>query len=454
MIESREDASDTEQLQEVKARLTPSPSPGPYISSKSASDSESEGSQTSPRPKKKQKKGPKPSPGDVVLLRHMDPNRPDVADIAGRHRLLSNSPSPTVSSEFEMGQEPRGPVAVATSAPAPIEVRDRSASDVVAMLYNRPSALATSNLQFPQNTLHPRSALTGASTWDVGDRDRRRSEGFEIRGFDMRKTHSWDPIKREYHGSLNHHAKRSHSPSEESASLATSPRLARHMINPEDGDRKASLPALALEAFGSSSTFGKALPPVGPLIEVADKTNDEHRNRSRASSHSVLSTTSTNFSPRRGSATFPLRSPNRILPTTPMSSVSEHSRNSSISGNSASTRASPAATPVRYTSAGATAGTSPRRSSDVISRPPERRDTGSSVASQRSLSASTSTECMDTTQRTTPTIRRESGDTTSSDQGPSSMLSMYPMAQNHVNGFKCEWEGCNAPAFATQYLLK
>jgi hypothetical protein len=257
-------------LEPIKPNLKPAPTPPPFVLSSSSPSPESEESeielardgdiQSKPRRSRKRKKGRRrrrhePTQGDTVLISYLEPNRPDIAQQAGK--VVLNSASQSEDEEGEEGEEEDveevGAVRRMENGirPTPSEVLTAKAAEALAVVRDDDLAMvdATKDQWSEKRKADFRDAPTmnGVTHNDQGPEVSpafaKPSQISSVRtGFDLKP-----PPRTET-------ARLTEEMSRDEDSTPISPTLAKFAINPSEADPESILPAMQKSPPRSAST--------------------------------------------------------------------------------------------------------------------------------------------------------------------------------------------------------
>ncbi|OCL04176.1 hypothetical protein AOQ84DRAFT_124630 [Glonium stellatum] len=436
-------------LKAVRVKATPSPSPPPFIPTQTIIPSPEN---VSPHSQKKRKKPnrrkTRPSQGDTVLINFMDPNRPDIARIAGETALNSDSGSEADDEEMDERE----------SEPASSDSILRSPPNVASLLVSTAQAAlqATEDASVPADTRIPQpmsrepveESQNNSRPHAKGDQDNAASKspsaGAQPNGV-LSSTNG--ACSNQPSGNCTKLEATSPKPTGERAaslvngyshedSMATS-NLREVTIPRSKGSPGHTLPALQnpWDAPNGSSNQGQKLPGFRQLSELAEAASNE-QNEARTNGYHPhrQSFSSTGQSPTSVSRQFSTSSqrspPGAYAPLNATSPISAHSdipqdpfRHSTA--QFFGRRQSQASESAPYQSGLPSASTADSyQSSDGFSP-------GSQVDGHRmSIDGAVN--------RTLPL--------------PTGTLIQH-IPPHGANGFKCEHPGCTATPFQTQYLL-
>lgn len=461
-------------LEVFKPRATPSPSPPPVVTHQVtiSSTAQSVSPPSSRRRKKSNRRKTRPSQGDFVLIRVMDPNRPDIAREVGQRALNSDSGS---EAEDEDMEEPPPPAEAARSEPASSQTKSSDpsydpSSDLQkfaqeALDTNVNSATAPTITKLPPPFSDHRDSVVEPDTQDRETLNAdisasqtpststlangvppgaAEADAKSPATISASTTQATSPnLTAERHGSIvNSYPNQN--------SLATSPNLRELTIPPpRGGSPSQKLPALQTpqspprEGSASSPSQNQQLPSFRHLSELAETAiNEQEINR-------------VNNYPHRQSISSTGQSPTSIGRQLSITSLSPGG-----------------AFPL--------SATSPSGSSDIQSRDPFLRSGQSHLtlfSTRRPSQASEGGPYSATIHSATTNDSYQSSDGLSPGTQPTSIDSRGPRMSidgaltsrtlpppvgpniQHIpshgsGGFKCDYPGCNAAPFQTQYLLK
>lgn len=431
-------------LQAVKVRYKPSPSPPPFPQTQEVNPPSTSKGKNSTKRKK-----PRPSQGDVVLLNFMSNyNQPEVAQHAGRETLnLTESGSGTEGDSDEDMDDLDSKVSQQMAVDE--QVKNQSGGSYLFQTAQKAVSVLNTGGPSSKTSLDPRRDSSGvARPSDEDFSPTERLEGLQINGMQVPlRTQS----KSLTDGSLisptesrKHSLLQGYGPEE---SLVTSP-LSVHLKDPDDSAQK--LPAIqhGSPKDGPSSPQTK-LPSVGGLIEIADQANDDALRR-RQSSFSV--------SPTLQFSTQSARSPGGLPPLNHTSPTLTQSDTTSPR-DYRSARSPPSATvPISSSSyffphrrASAASETSPPSGLPPALASASTSSTDGTSPSTQPTPIETHRMSVDGTVSTTiilpPPVPSIGGGINLANASASG-------AAAPSGGFKCEYPGCGAQPFQTQYLLK
>lgn len=448
-------------LEPVRPKATPSPSPPPFAAHSvtiSTSPDVSPPYSSSRRRKKPNRRKTQPSQGDTVLIGFMDPNRPDIARLVGEKALNSESGSDADDEEM-VSEEPAKPDAVQQSdrtvdleATARIALQTAEIGDTappgkdVAPQTHRDSVIESQ----PESEQRPIVAPSNPGPTPSAN-------GVRMNGNGVVSKSATDSFIKLEATSPNVTGGRAVSfangyPPEDD-SLATSPTLRELAIPESQGSPSQKLPALqnpnspSRDGPTGSPNQERRLPSFRHLSELAETAiNEQNESRTNGFLHRP-SISSTGQSPPLIHRTFSIssqRSPATGFPplssaTSPLSAHSEFSSpdvfirsgaHSIFSSTRRPSQASENGPPFSGTLPSASV-TDGYQSSDNLS--PGSQPTPIENRTHRmSLDSALSS-------RTLPLPT-----------GP--LIQHIPPSGS--GGFKCDYPGCTAPPFQTQYLLK
>ncbi|KAH7063407.1 hypothetical protein B0J12DRAFT_563064 [Macrophomina phaseolina] len=427
-------------LQPIKLKSTPSPSPPPFLPQHSApAVTHQTVSSTNPSRRRKRNNRTRPSQGDTVLLSFLDPNRPDIARAAGERALNSDSDSEPSDSEDD---RPRSPMqtdeATIRIAQAAIKRINGDGHPIATKLPLAPPVATIKEIRPDQDTDMDRNSPKSKPD-DQPPRKNSDYVGTQI------VTGLPTPENFPKLGADGPTPKPEHSP-------ATSPNLRDLAIPDSQASPDERLPALQNHTSpnrdNSAGSPNQSLPSFRHLSEIAEQASQENEHRAsidhRASfSHrpSISSTGAPALSPTLVSRIPPngnaARSPPSQFPAlNPLSPVNNHTP--------ADSKLSPQSSYPLFSSG--------RRQSTLS-------DTSNPTAFPPPLSLTTTSTNESYGSRgsdaySPPTRPRSDSHRMSID----GITHPNPAQIQHVpphgsTGFKCDYPGCNAPPFQTQYLL-
>ncbi|KAF2197001.1 hypothetical protein GQ43DRAFT_227145 [Delitschia confertaspora ATCC 74209] len=437
----------------VKPKATPSPSPPPFISqSVTLSTHQNVSSPFSRGRKNPNRRKTRPTQGDTVLIGFMDPNRPDIAQLVGERALNSDSGSDTEDEEMEVDEGVKPAAGQPSDRNLDLEATARIALQtvppVVATAGKSPAATHRDSVVESQWDSQPRQALEPNSITSKAT-----TNGVHVNGnrVDFKppitKPSQLDvtsPRAGERSGSYANGLSRTN---------AASPKLPELDIPVSGASPSQRLPALQDPTSPSRDGPGspnqeRRLPSFRHLSELAETAiNEQNESRVNGYSHRP-SISSTGQSPPAASRHFSIssqRSPMSGLP--PLSATSPTSANSEFSTTQDVFLRSQHSTLFSN---------NPRRPSVVSENGPPFPGTLHSGAT--TTDGYQSSDTLSPGSQPTPienrTHRMSLEDAIANRTLP---LPIGPSIQ-HIpphgsGGFKCEYPGCTAPPFQTQYLL-
>lgn len=463
-------------LQAIKVRPTPSPSPPPFIPKQPPRSSPEAVSPHSSRRRRSRRGRTQASLGDAVLVGLMGPNHPDIARKAGETALQpldSASQSETSDPEEEMEGQTFHPIA--TTAPAsngvisyelPLEQVAKAAlaaSKIAGQIKTSQIDIKSTFLPSPEGPAvnHP---------YESG----RDSHGANVKFDAVREvtstlhaehspraapaqgggTDASQPIdipkssEREFTKTDIEITKRTSNGYSHEGSMATSPNLREHLAK---GSPAQTLPALQNPTpqsldDPSSPSQERSLPPFKHLSELAEAATNEQERVNNFHRQSFSST----GGPPSHSPTIVSRRFTNGQQWSPPSQLPSLSHVSPVSAHSD--------TPPHDT---CMSGLSPqgRRQSYYPRRQSHASENGRTypppLHSASTTGSYASTDgCSPGTQPTPIEHHRVSMDDTSSRVLPPPHVSIQHVPPHGLGGFKCDFLGCNAAPFQTQYLLK
>jgi hypothetical protein len=449
-------------LAPFKPRATPSPTPPPIVTQQIviSSTAKNVSPSSSRRRKKSNRKKARPSQGDFVLLRVMDPNRPDIAREAGERALNSESGSEVEDEEMDDRSQTAeaAPLEAVQVQPMPAEVPSIDLSKVAREALD---ATATPNPTTESVFIKPRPPNPHRdSVVEIDSQDRNalhtdlssvQSPPAEVISNGVQSsTNGLDP-KSPFTCSPADQAASPVLPSIErdgstanryphTDSLATSPHLRELTIPTRRGSPSQKLPALQTphsppqNGSAGSPSQKQQLPSFQHLNDLAQTAIQEQE---RANFQHRPSISSTGQSPTSIGRQLSITS---LSPGTPFPPLS-----ASPSGGSSDV----------FLRAGQHLSLfSPAR------RPSQASETGPYSATVHSATTNDSyQDSLSPGSQPTPIDSR--GPRMSIGERLESRTLPPPVGPNiqHVpshgsGGFKCDYPNCNAPPFQTQYLLK
>ncbi|KAF2234070.1 hypothetical protein EV356DRAFT_178335 [Viridothelium virens] len=485
-------------LQQVYVNAQPSPSPPPFLPQIVAPASPEEVSTSSKRRQRANRQKARASQGDAVLISFLgNSNHPDISRTAGERPLNSASQS-EAESEDGMEGDVEGPVAnslFATTGPDPLARSSTTNDELVNLAAKATSAANTAQRQSIQLGIPTGDAPEGrkdsaVSTSSPEDERKGSLEGSRSKfsALTMTSPSSRDnDLPRSRFSSLDESIRQNNEgmggattgtrrPSRleqpdgytPADSINDSPRLRKHAISPSEISPRQTLPAMQDPSsppnpLASPQTVQK-LPSFQHLSDIADVASQEHEARNNSISHrpsTSISSASTQSaiaqSPNQISRMFQTSTQRRSPPFGP--SLSSHT-SPPASAHSLS-EASPAESSFRFSPP--SANNIGMSSSSYYYNRQQTQTTDTSGSSYPSSVPSTSTADSHpssgdgfSSSAHTPAEHRMSIDST---PRPNLTLPppMPPQAPREgpppVGGYRCEYPGCNAPPFQTQYLL-
>ncbi|OMP86788.1 Metallothionein expression activator [Diplodia seriata] len=429
-------------LQPIKIKSTPSPSPPPFPPQHSAPViTQTVSSNTSSSRRRKRNNRTRPSQGDTVLLSFLEPNRPDIARVAGERALNSDSDPDASESEDEA---PRSPMQTGDRA--------RSLAQAASKILNGDG----------RTTKLPLASTVAATVTEIHDTDMdRHSPKSRADDQPARKGSDYNtglPTPENFpklgsenfpklSSDANSMTKADHSP-------ATSPNLRELAIPDSQASPDERLPALQNPTSPHRDSIAgspnQSLPSFRHLSEIAEQATQENEHRAsidhRASfSHrpSISSTGAPALSPTLVSR-FPPNGnsrrspPTQFPPLNPLSPVNSHT--------GADIKLSPPSTYSHYASSRRHSSLSD--TSNTAFPPPLTLSTTSTNESYGSRGS-------DAYAHSPPTRPRSDSHRMSIDgiTHPNPAAQIQHVPPHGSTGFKCDYPGCNAPPFQTQYLL-
>lgn len=454
-------------LEAVRPKATPSPSPPPFVTPQATkSPPQNANSPSSRRRGKPKRRKTRPSQGDFVLIRVMEPNRPDIARLVGERALNSASDSGSEASDEEMEDRsvtaepaPSEPLPVPTVPPgAPavdLQATAQKALDTRPAKYPPPFQRdSVVEIDIPS---HPapegnKTASRPLPAETLMNSTPKSSDGVEsqFRANDSSQPDARSPRSRAP-ASLNGY------PHDDS--IAASPNIGQHTIPQSRRSPSQTLPALQpphspLRDGPGSPNQERRLPSFRHLSELAETAiNNQETSRTKGfpHRHSISSSTHSPTSVTRQLSISSARSPVSAFPAT-----------SPISGNG---EPGPRDTRDIFLRSGQSHLTlfSPRRPSQASDNSPYSATLNSASTSNDSYPSSDGIS-----PGTLPTPVDGQGHRMSIDGALTSRTLPPPNCSSSiaipkvqhipshyaVSGFKCDYPGCISPPFQTQYLLK
>jgi hypothetical protein len=438
----------------VVVRTTPSPTPPPLVTSVSKppqlTPSVAHPHSQRQRKSKRRKPRTRPNQGEWVLIREMDPNRPDIAQQVSERALNSDSdsdPSPS-SGEDEMG-ESESPDAVTASfayKDAPPNLSNGHSIILQPPSFN-PKATAThrdsvleEDVIRPAGLLPDRRPSLASSVHTISNSVRSNTNGTDVTpsGPSTLSAASLQPPNHHAGGLTNGHTNGINS--------ATSPSLRQLTIPQAKGLSTDTLPALqAVSPAHDASSPVQQLPSFRHMANIAQSATTEHDvGRSNSFVHRPsLSSQSPSSVVRQLS----ISSHSPATPFPPLSASSPMSAN-----NENQTRGDLFLTTV----GGSVFGNGNRRPSQATSENSPYPTTLHSASTSESYQSSDGPS--PGSQQSPIEVGRPrlmSMDSTLRILPPPPNSGLHSSLPSHATGsFKCEYPGCNAVPFQTQYLLK
>ncbi|KAI9817763.1 MAG: hypothetical protein M1827_000882 [Pycnora praestabilis] len=500
-------------LQAVKVKRTPSLSPPPFInplfSSPSTMNVSTRSSNRSSKRSGRRRKT-QPSQSDAVLVSSMDPNRPDIAREAARRALNSASQSEASDSEMDIDDREEEPTEVretsdaqslVTAAQQAVE-RMRGMGDGDDPLIDEPMAKTASESQPEDQTQRFHTAPAAEPVEEIQPNGTSLSPSRA--GSSRMEVDSRIPVPKDaLNGllSLKEQSPKSHllksppratpnslAPEE---SLATSPTLRDHAISISEGSPHQTLPRMQAQSpsHPNASASEKSLPSLhSHLTQLAEAAEKEagvqpYDNRSNG----VIPLSRQSFSSAGGG---PGQSPPKA--SAGSGNQDRHIPSPFVTNQQRQGLGKAPQQPINHQAryptnhsspASAFSGTSPddtyRQGRElpnlsppdgISSLPPapyywHRRTSqaneigppyAATPVSGAPTGSTTTTESHPSTESFSPSTNPTPGDRRMSvDGGPPahSMMPQHQTGQLPAGGFKCEYAGCPAAPFQTQYLL-
>ncbi|KAF2709638.1 hypothetical protein K504DRAFT_278782 [Pleomassaria siparia CBS 279.74] len=447
-------------LKAVKPRATPSPSPPPTVTHTTvcySSRSRNVTSHPSRKVKKPNRRKTQPSIGDSVLIRQMDPNRPDIARLVGERALNSDSASGSETDDEDMEERSQ-----TTEPPTSESAQTESSTPPVDhhILQNTAQkALETNVVGSTTNRFPPPFPRKSRLEIDT------RSPGTLAANTDTRPSQSSNVVPQSSNTRLLPEGHDSKTPANSSAqsaatserlteehsgqpandslrhdSIATSPKLRELAIPPSRGALSEKLPALqnpqspSRDGPPGSPNQERRLPSFRHLNELAETAmNEQETSRVNGYPHRQSVSSSIAQSPTSGARHLSISSQ---FP--PLSASSPSSGNSDIFLRAG-----------QHLTLFSTRRPSQASDNGLYSGTIHSASTNESYQSSDGLSPGT---------QATPTEGR--GHRMSIDGALTNRTLPIPVGTNiqlvpphGSGGFKCDYNGCTAAPFQTQYLL-
>jgi hypothetical protein len=445
-------------LEPVKPKFTPSPSPQAVTPQPERHLAPANFSTSSSR---RRRKAHPATQSDFVLIRSMDPNRPDIAQQAGKQALKADSESehdPGTEEEDDMGDhsdttEPRQQSPPQKGQPIPTSPAvDLQATAGAAIALNTPPGTRTPKLPpiFPRD---PRDSVVDPDPPPRNPIEAQTSPAPLLNGISPITNGVHSGPRANEQSQLNATSQRNRSDSlappangySHESSLATSPRLAHLRIPQSKTSPGQILPALQTphsplgERLTASPRQEQRLPSFRHLSELAETAITEQQETNRGFPHrqSISSSTHSPKSIARQPSINSALSPGTAFAPSPVSASGE-----------------PASKDIFLRSSHLSL-FSPRRPSQAAESP----------YSSGLHSASTTTDSYQSSDGLSPGSQPtpiESSAHRMSIDGALTSRTLPPPTGPHIQhipphgagGFKCDHPGCTAPPFQTQYLLK
>ncbi|KAF2264331.1 hypothetical protein CC78DRAFT_232477 [Lojkania enalia] len=448
----------------VKPKVTPSPSPPPVVTHQVTRSTlvQNVSPPSSKRRKNPNRQKTRPSQGDFVLIRNMEPNRPDIAQEAGERALNSDSGSEADDEEMEERSQ--------TAEPAPSELaasqHPESGAPSVDLQFvarkalekdvpptsakfplpsHRDSVLEIEQSRGPIDADTPVSQASSTSTLAHSVPLGPNGADAKVPTNNSSNGNATSPeAARDRHGSFANSF-----PHEDS--LATSPKLREHTIPTSRGSPSQKLPALQNPHSPSgdgpvgSPNQERRLPPFRHLSELAETALTE-REESR-----------TNGYPHRQSISSNGQSPTSIARQLSISSRSPGSAFPPLSATSPISTKSEIATRDPFLRSGqhlTLFSTNTRRPSQASEGAPY----SATIHSASTNDSYQSSEGLSPGSQPTPIENHAhrmsiDGALSSRTLPPPTGASIQHIPPHGSGGYKCEHPGCTAAPFQTQYLL-
>lgn len=450
-------------LAPVRPRATPSPSPPPRITRQVilSSTAQNVSSPSSRRHKKSNRRKTRPSQGDAVLIRNMDPNRPDIAREAGERALNSESGSEAEDEEMDE-RSPTAEAAPPDAASTQSSSTDAPSVDHVKIAQKALNAETTINSAtqpVPTKPLPPPFNSHRDSVVEIDGQDRNALNDSAT----SQSSSSTAAANGGLSGSSGADAK---SPSNSSSTTqATSPVLsAASRGSISNGRPHVNSSGSAPNLPGLTIPTSQRLPALQPQSPPQDGSATSPSQQQKLPSFRHLSdlaetaiqeqeSNRTNSFPHRQSISSTGQSPTpgvRQLSITSLSPGSAYPLSAASSGSSDFQTRDPF-----LRSSGLTLFNSPRR-------PSQASDIGPYSATLASATTNDSYQSSDGLSPSAPPgpldVRGQrmsiDGALTSRTLPPPVGPNIQHIPPHNSGGFKCEHPGCNAAPFQTQYLLK
>ena len=393
---------DSPVLQAIRPNFQPSESPQPFITESHSSEEEAE-EESTVRRRRGAGRRVRPSQGDGVLISHLDPNRPDIAQLVSEKALDPASPSPTIDTEptTEAATEDMGEVTLTTEDAS--QVASKALRVAAVGLDGPPTADLLNN-----QSLNFANPLSNAGTIQP-DMSTPRPPRLLPR-----------PIKTEPEVEEQ----------KEEDSIATSPNLAKYTITPSE-PIASTLPALQNSPNRANSMHSPPNTQSLPSLKTAlgDQLPDNNLTNGVGCVFPSVS---------RGSPSM-TRATTVYLPPVSGPSPSTFSQPSSASSKDMSTMSPPS--------------TQPSHPSYWRTGPKSETSIGSTLSDVTTPSTSTVSHSSPGSAYPTP---GQSQDIRMGMDAEQSNLLNGPMPPNGPftsSAFKCTYPGCTAQPFQTQYLL-
>lgn len=449
-------------LQAVKPSFLPSPSPPPPVTQRPTllATTQNVSPPSSRRRRKPNRRKTRPSQGDFVLIRSMDPNRPDIARLVGERALNSDSGSEADDEDMDDRSQTAEPApveptptrSIANGAPAvDLRATAQKALDTKSIKFpppfHRDSVVELDNqARTPPDAETPVTQISSAGSLTNGVK-------FSTNGVDP-KTPANDSLKTEA-TSLKLTGERQGSlangyPHDDS--LATSPNLGQLTIPPTRGSPSQKLPALQ--------------PPHSPLRDGPTGSPNQERRLPSFRHFSELAATAIHEQEADRANGYPHRQSISSSNQSPTSNARQLSISSSRSPGSAFPPLS-ATSPSSAASDNASRDLFLRSGQSHLTlfstrRPSQASENGPYSATLHSATTNESYQSSDGLSPGTQPTPIESRAQRMSIDGTLSSRTLPPPNGPHIQhipphgagGFKCDHPGCPAPPFQTQYLLK
>ncbi|KAK5017246.1 hypothetical protein LTR60_002019 [Cryomyces antarcticus] len=443
-------------LQPVKFKAKPSPTPPPFLPPQvRATSPEVVSNCSSSRRKRSNRRKTRPSQGDAVLISYLSPNHPDIARKAGE-QPLNSAPESEVESE---GESDAAMEEGDAERPSTVNLDAVSQAQAAIQMLDARNTKPTTILTTLAEANPP-----AVSDVPVEANLQERTQSKKQHSADFQKVESngnpsCHPIPMEIDssgpdvaadGMLKLEAIPSKGPSTKrnlsEDSISTSPTLRRHTISKADGPPLQSLPAILSNSPSQDGTAGspqqeRSLPSFRTLSELAEVATHANEAHTRAFQHRQSFSSANGRSPvlvnrpyTNGQQCSPSR-PSQASPT------STHGDGHDFTSHSPASTTGPGSIQYFYN----------RRQSQASDNVPSQPPSLTHSQSTGDNHSHPSTDGFSPGTQPTPTDQR-----TSLDGTPRPTLPLLPgiQPQMPIGGFRCDFAGCTAVPFQTQYLLK